>query len=213
MIEPASLAAISTGCKTSPGPRVLPWPVAANPGGCIEFRSYAEWQAFFLSLDLAPSVAEVVRAKYRRALKLHLLAWLDFDLIKGGELVAATALELALTDRYLRKATAQRKAKRLAAGRKPPKGDATFAELLTYMVEGDGLTDAQIPLVQRSGGTVVARLLRESHPSLNQIRNELAHGYPFDGLPQAGMLELVRDLINYVYRFETLTPEAQDPAG
>ena len=33
-------------------------------------------------------------------IKLHLLAWIDFDFIKASELVALTALELALMDRY-----------------------------------------------------------------------------------------------------------------
>ena len=28
----------------------------------------------------------------------------------------------------------------------------------------------------------------------------MAHGDPFDGLPTGGLLELVRDLINYAYR-------------
>ena len=28
----------------------------------------------------------------------------------------------------------------------------------------------------------------------------MAHGDPFDGLPVGGLLELVRDLINYAYR-------------
>jgi hypothetical protein len=41
-----------------------------------------------------------VAAKFESAQKLYVLAWLDFDLIKAGELIALTALELALTDRY-----------------------------------------------------------------------------------------------------------------
>jgi hypothetical protein len=28
----------------------------------------------------------------------------------------------------------------------------------------------------------------------------LAHGYPFDGFPNGGLLELVRDLIDFAYR-------------
>jgi len=38
------------------------------------------------------------------------------------------------------------------------------------------------------------------------LRNESAHGAPFDGLPQAGLLELVRDLIDYAYRDWPLHP-------
>jgi hypothetical protein len=40
----------------------------------------------------------------------------------------------------------------------------------------------------------------KTHPGLAEIRNQLAHGYPFDGLAYAGLLELVRDLIEYAYR-------------
>ncbi|MBS2127077.1 hypothetical protein KEX41_02265 [Burkholderia thailandensis] len=36
--------------------------------------------------------------------------------------------------------------------------------------------------------------------TLAGIRNSLAHGDPFDGLPWGGLLELVRDLIEYAYR-------------
>jgi len=64
----------------------------------------------------------------------------------------------------------------------------------------DGLTDAQIPMVVRCGGTVIGQLTGETHPTLAERRNALAHGDPFDGLPTGGLLELVRDLINYAYR-------------
>jgi hypothetical protein len=48
---------------------------------------------------------------------------------------------------------------------------------------------------RRCGGTVVELLTSKRKPSLAQIRNDLAHGYPFDGSPWGGLLELVRDLI------------------
>jgi len=37
-------------------------------------------------------------------------------------------------------------------------------------------------------------------PTLAELRNSLAHSDPFDGLPWSGLLELVRDLIEYAYR-------------
>jgi hypothetical protein len=40
------------------------------------------------------------REEIERAQKLHVLVWLHFDVIKAGELIAFTALELALKDRY-----------------------------------------------------------------------------------------------------------------
>jgi hypothetical protein len=68
------------------------------------------------------------------------------------------------------------------------------------MESDDGLTDAKIPLVQKSGGSVIGLLSGARQPPLNQVRNELAHGYPFDGFLQAGLIELVRDLIEYAHR-------------
>jgi hypothetical protein len=47
---------------------------------------------------------------------------------------------------------------------------------------------------------VICRLTGEAKPSLSDLRNESAHGAPFDGFPQSGLLELVRDLIDYAYR-------------
>jgi len=86
-------------------------------------------------------ISEIVRAKYQRAQMLYFLAWLYPDLIKVGELVGLTALELTLRDRY--------------------------------------------------GNTVKAR------GRADRRRNLLAHG---DTLPCGGLLELVTDLIVYVYR-------------
>jgi hypothetical protein len=68
------------------------------------------------------------------------------------------------------------------------------------MVDSDGLADAQIPMVVRCGGTAVGQLTGNTHPTLAERRNALAHGDPFDGLPVGGLLELVRDLINFAYR-------------
>jgi hypothetical protein len=65
--------------------------------------------------------------------------------------------------------------------------------------------DAMIPFMVRTGGTNGT-----IEPALSEIRNELAHGYLFDGLPQAGLLELVRDWIDYAYR-ESGQHDAQTP--
>lgn len=56
--------------------------------------------AFFRERNLHPAVPLILRVKYQRAQKLYALAWQEFDLIKAGELVALTALELALRHRY-----------------------------------------------------------------------------------------------------------------
>jgi hypothetical protein len=49
-------------------------------------------------------------------------------------------------------------------------------------------------------GSIVKRVTGEVKPSLADLRNDPAHGYPFDGLPSSGLLEVVRDLIDYAYR-------------
>jgi hypothetical protein len=138
--------------------------------------------------DLAQGIPMIVTAKYDRALKLHLLAWIDFDIIKAGEIVALTTLELALKDRYGDKV-------------KDKRGNISFDQLLRYMIEADDLTDDKLPMQQRCGlGSIVKRLTGEVRPTLANLRNDLAHGYPFDGLPSSGLLEVVRDLIDYAYR-------------
>ena len=46
----------------------------------------------------------------------------------------------------------------------------------------------------------IGQLTGETSPTLAERRNTLAHGDPFEGLPTSGLLELLRDLINFAYR-------------
>jgi hypothetical protein len=183
----AFIDAVGAGADRSLGPLVVPWPAPGNPAAFRSFSTFAEWRAFVKDLGLRAPIPEIVSLKFERAQKLHLLAWIDFDLIKAGELVALTTLELALMDRY--GSQAQKKY-----------GNKAFAHFLRYMPEHDGLIDEKVPMIHRCGGTVVDLLNGKRNPDLADIRNELAHGYPFDGFPWAGLLELVRDLIEYAYR-------------
>jgi hypothetical protein len=167
----------------------------------MKFENFAKWRRFVLARSLSQVVPQIVTLKFERAQKLYLIAWIDFDLIKAGELVALTALELALKDCYGNKVEARAR---------------SLNGLLRYMVEKVGLTDEQIPMCAKSGGTA-ARSLYETEDSrkdrkatgvaapmtLAEIRNALAHGYPFDGFPWGGLLELVRDLITYAYGHST----------
>jgi len=166
-------------------PLVLPWPSRGNPAGLMQFHEVGQWQKFIHDLDLHVRVPAVVRLKYARAQKLYLLGWIDAELIKAGELVALTALELALLGSH---------------GGQVAKHKRTLAALLKHLVEHDGLIDAQLPISVRCNCSVVGQLTGESEPTLAQLRNKMAHGDPFDGLPYAGLLELVRDLINFAYR-------------
>jgi hypothetical protein len=202
----AEFPELSLVTDRSEAPFILPWPMPGNIGAWLSFEKLADWRAFVARLGLASGIPQIVAAKFGRAQRLYFLAWIDFDLIKAGELVALTALELAIKDQY--GAELRKRQKRLQ-----------FPELLKHMVEVDGLTDEQLPLHQRCGGPIVSNLyesdarkkerlkmnggltLKTDPPhTLVSIRNAAAHGDPFDAMPYAGLLELVRDLIHYAYR-------------
>ncbi len=149
--------------------------------------------------------------KFERAIKLHLLAWADMDLIQTGELVALTALELVLKDRYLHEAVVPRREAVLREANKEERElykseldraeQPSFSDLLKFLVIHDDLTDDKLPICRRAGaGSVIAGLIGDVKPGLAGIRNRMAHGHPFDTLPWAGLLEVVRDLIEYPYR-------------
>ncbi len=157
------------------GPLVLPWP--GTTSGLRTFSTVTEWRSFIMALSLPAGIPEIIVAKYQRAQMLYFLAWAYFDLIKAGELVALSTLELALNDRY----------------------GAEVKKRGKYMMV-DGLTDDKLPMVQSYGGSVIGFVSGDSEPSLAERRNTMAHGDPFDGFPVGGLLELVRDLIAYSYR-------------
>jgi hypothetical protein len=166
-------------------PVLLAWPTSGNAGGFVRFEKAAEWHDFVEGLGIDRRIPDIVRAKFARAQTLYLLGWVDFSVVKAGELAALIALELAVMDRF---------------GGRISKNKRSFAALLKFMVDSDGLTDAQIPMVVRCGATAVGQLTGEPRPTLAERRNTLTHGDPFDGLPTGGLLELVRDLINFAYR-------------
>lgn len=166
-------------------PVLLAWPTPGNPGGFLQFDKAADWRRFVEGLGIDSRIPLIVRAKFARAQTLYILGWVDFSVVKAGELATLIALELAVMDRY---------------GTRISRRKRSFATLLKYMVDSDGLTDAQIPMVMRCGGTAIGQLNGETRPTLAERRNSLAHGDPFEGLPTGGLLELARDLINFAYR-------------
>jgi hypothetical protein len=192
VMEPAQHLdlALITGLRRDQ-PLLLSWPMDGIPVGWLSIQTPQAWQEFVASLNLPTGIPEIVTAKYRRAQMLYFLAWLYPELIKAGELVGLTTLESALRDRYGDKVKGRR-------GKKPD-----FAALLQHMPK-DGLTDDKIPMVQRSQGTAIGFITGKNKPSLAERRNSLAHGDPFDALPCGGLLELVRDLIVYAYRGQTV---------
>lgn len=166
-------------------PLLVAWPTPGNPGDFLQFEKAAHRRRLVGGLGIDPRIPDIVRAKFQRTRTLYLFGWLDFSVVKAGELAGLIALELEVVDRY---------------GRIVSKRKRTFLTLLKYMVTSDGLTDEQIPLAARCGETAVGRLMGEIRPILAERRNALAHGEPFDSLPTGGLLELVRDLINFAYR-------------
>ena len=212
-LPPDYLEAIVNARNPSWGPLVIPWPMPGNLGGVVTFATFPEWREFVFGFGLRPAAPEVVAAKFTRAQKLYILAWLDPDLIKAGELVAMTALELAVTARYATEETTRRiknavdnaKSENRAISNKEKRWteNISFADLLKFMIERDGLTEETLlPINRRCGlpSHVIGRLAGQVKPSLAGVRNDLAHGAPLDGFPWSGLLELVRDLIDYAYR-------------
>jgi hypothetical protein len=184
-------------------PLFLLWPAPGQPAALLRFDHPDEWRAFVRSLSLDPRIPDIVRLKFKRAQKLFLLGWLDADLIKGAELVALTTLELALRDRF-GAVVPPIKTKKIdpssPAAMMAPPPRYSFRALLKHMVDKEGLTDAQIPMIARCGGTAIGQLTGDSTPTLDARRNAMAHGDPFDGMPTSGLVELVRDLIMFAYR-------------
>jgi hypothetical protein len=202
------------------GPLTIPWPVPGNPGYIYAFQRKGDWLAFLRRLDLHAAVPMPTTSKYLRAQKLYAYAWLEYDFIKAAELVALSALEGALSDCYGKKAVAIRKGKKNLS--KP-----MLAELMTYMIECDGLTDTIFPFAQRYSGehqgvvsalyekeaerqkrteqakaakTDPSRMTSPEPITLATIRNGLTHGEALEGFPWGGLLEIVKDLIEYAYR-------------
>ncbi|TWC77162.1 hypothetical protein FB593_11824 [Rhizobium sp. SJZ105] len=190
-------ADVLDGAKMA-APFYVPWPIEGNPGAILAFTTPDEWLAFLRERDLHNDVPQIVSNKYARAQRLYALSWLDLDLMKAAELVAITALEAALKERF---AGVSRKERPMLGG------------LLRHLVLSDGLGNTELPFTRRYGGKAADLLYeseatrkereaqgRSAQPTLLSIRNGLAHGDPFDGLPWSGLLELIRDLIEYVYR-------------
>ncbi len=199
-------------------PLVLIWPAPGNPVAMLQFDRLEEWRAFVESMSLDPRIPDVVRLKFERAQKLFLLGWLDLDLLKGAELVALTALELALVDRFagIVPPNSRKKIVRsspAAMMQLPP--NYSLKKLLRHLIDEEGLTDADLPMIVRCGGSAINLLAPEPGqptgvpgPTLVERRNALAHGDPFDGMPISGLVELVRDLIMFAYRHYLAEAEA-----
>jgi hypothetical protein len=196
-------------------PLTVPWPLPGNAGSIHTFDQKEAWLDFIRRFDLHTAVPRPTGSKYLRAQKLYAYAWLEFDFIKAGELVALSALEGALKDCY---------GKKVIEIKEDKSKEPMLAELVEYMIEQDGLNDHVFAYAQRYRDSVVDYLYEKKTDrkermaktkealkasaffiplkpmTLAEIRNGLAHGDPMEGWPWGGLLEIVRDLIEYAYR-------------
>lgn len=150
-----------------------------------QFTDLAEWRRHVLDLRAFRSTAPAVfRHKHDQALRLLFLTWLDDSVIKFAELGALVVLEGVINARY-----PDQKFHGLACG-------------LAHMINR-GLTDEAFQSYRENGLGVVQNLRPSSkvgnNPSFSEIRNQLAHGDPFNTLPWCGLFEIVRDLIYFMY--------------
>ncbi len=163
----------------------FPRPVVGQPAAIQQFTDIADWRKYVLDLRLSGSVPEISRRKYDQVLRLLFMAWLDDSIIKLAELGALAALEGAIKARY------------------PDPPLRGLEKALEYLVKTVGVTDEDLRCSRETGMPVVQNILRTSKngsgSSLSEIRNRLAHGDPFEIMPWAGLFEVVRDLIDFMY--------------
>ena len=72
-------------------PVLLAWPTPRNPGGFLQFDKAADWRRFVEGLGIDTRIPDIVRAKFARAQTLYMLGWVDFSVVKAGELAALIA--------------------------------------------------------------------------------------------------------------------------
>lgn len=157
-------------------------PVSHDPVAVREFTRLDDWRAYVLDLCPLSEPPELIARGYARTMRLLYLAWLDAAVIKLAELVALAALESAIQYRY---------SKRFRG----------LEAALRYLIQYGGVTDGDLRVVRDCGGSVVANLVKTGPggPALSEIRNQLAHGDPFETMPRAGLFEVVRDLLDFMY--------------
>jgi hypothetical protein len=88
------LDAAAAAAERSSDPRVIPWPMPGNLGALRTFADFAEWRDAILGFSLPNGVPQNMRDSFDRALKIYLLAWIDFDLATAGEMAALSAFDM-----------------------------------------------------------------------------------------------------------------------
>ena len=154
----------------------------------LEFHHITEWCDYLFSLQIRSAKVPAIHADaYHVALRMLLLAWADTCLIKPAELQALRSLESALRGVYFQVLFERRRA--LKPKLVPEKFRPGLGDFLDYMAARDDLDTALHNESKKATGN-----------ALNVIRNGLAHGDTFNGWPWGGLLESVRDVMEYAYR-------------
>ena len=168
-------------------PLVLPAPEPGNPSALRQFTTIAQWHAYLNDLHLSGDSPGVLRRDYDYVLRVLSLAWWDSSVIKLAELAALARLEVAIAMRY------------------PEKKFRSLEAALRHLVKHSGMTSADLRSYGECGGATVENLLKDksSSPgsSLSEIRNRLTHGDQIETMSWswAGLFEVVRDLIDFMY--------------
>lgn len=154
----------------------------------MQFYRIAEWRDYLLTLQLRSRKVPMVFVNfYNAALRTLLLAWAEPAVIKPAELQTLRSLEAGLRDVYFQPVFDQAKA------RKPTLSRDEFmpglGRYLDYMAAHDELPpEAHSPSKRTTGN------------ALDVIRNGLAHGDVFNGLPWGGLFESVREVMEHAFR-------------
>jgi hypothetical protein len=154
----------------------------------MAFHQICEWRDYLLSLQIRSAKVPVIHVDaYHVALRMLLLAWADTCLIKPAELQALRSLESALSGVYFQALFERRRAS------KPKLVNEKFRPGLGDFLDHMAAEDDLDPVLHNESKKATGN-------ALNVIRNGLAHGDPFNGLPWGGLLEAVRDVMEHAYR-------------
>ena len=177
--------------------------------GLLEFHHITDWRNYLLGLQIRSAKVPTIHSEaYHAALRMLLLAWVEPTVIKPAELQALQSLEGALIGMYFqpvfeREQVKHEKTREKCGGCKKCLLCATLVrdkfrpgldKLLNYMVAHDGLDPVLHSASKNADGGV-----------LSIIRNALAHGDIFNGLPWGGLFEAVREVMEHAYMNRSLT--------
>ena len=167
--------------------RPLDW-FTANPAGQASYLLNGQVGRFS---TLVPMASDGVAAILQGAAVVGLMLWVSVPLT-----VLALAGSFVL---WLWLYPLQRRIRRLSVEVSVDSGKAAAkAEECAYAIKL--IKSCRTEGYERDRYAVLARALADKQVRLSDLRNDMAHGDPFEGPPTGGLLEVVRDVIVYAYR-------------